>query len=266
MKIYASRRDDLIAERDAYDAETAKYQNRIDEGEKRWKQDTRAIENSVKEEVEHAIGETSLELEVYASAGWDIGYEVRVRANEHRKFEDGVALAWNYEAKIDRQGNLVKDSGSWSGLKVVTPEQIADLEESVRVMKVLNGLDWEHILMRANPQYSAYVSKEDSEALRNRKNNRRDYDKEIFEEDLKEAIQSGAWIKMEGRPETEYYRGSRRGEYWCKISSMTDKQVKCIITQNLEHYQNNPNYYYEERMSKAKLYPQIVKPLETITI
>ncbi len=266
MKIYASRRDDLIAERDAYDAETAKYQSKVDEGEERWHQDTRAIEESVKAEVERAIGETSLEIEVFARAGWEVGYEVTVRANESRKFDEGTALAWNWEAKIDREGNLVKDSGSWSGLKVVTPEQIADLEESVRVMKVLNSLDWEHILKRANPKYSDYVSREDQAAVRDRTKNRRDYDREIFEEDLKEAIQSGAWIKMKGRPETEYYRGSLRGDFWCKISSMSEKQVKCIITSSLDNYKANPNYYSEERISKAKLYPQIVKPVETTTI
>lgn len=266
MKIYASRRDDLIAERDAYDAETAKYQSRVDEGKRRWRQDTRAIEQSVKTEVERAIGETSLEIEVFARAGWETGYEVTVRANESRKFDEGAALAWNWEAKIDREGNIVKDSGSWSGLKVVTPEQIADLEESVRVMKILNGLDWEHILKRANPNYSDYVSQEDQAAVRDRNKNRRDYDREIFEEDLKEAIQSGAWIKMKGRPDTEYYHGSRGGDFWCKISGMSDKQVRCIITNNLETYQKNSNYYSEERISKAKLYPYIVKPIETTTI
>lgn len=266
MKIYASRRDDLIAERDAYDAETAKYQSKVDEGERRWRQDTRAIEESVKAEVERAIGETSLEIEVFARAGWEVGYEVTVRANENRKFDEGAALAWNWEAKLDREGNLVKDSGSWSGLKVVTPEQIADLEESVRVMKVLNSLDWEHILKRANPNYSDYVSQEAQAAVRDRRHNRRDYDREIFEEDIKDAIQSGAWIKLKGRPETEYYRGSSRGDFWCKINGMSDKQVRCIIANNLEAYQNNPNYYNEERISKAKLYPYIVNPIETTTI
>lgn len=263
MKIYASRRDDLIAERDAYDAETAQYENRIHEGEKRWRRDTNAIADSIKQEVIEAIGDTSLQLNVNVRMGWRSGYEVNVEANEHNKFDDNVALAWHWNASIEDDGTLKKDSGSWSGLKAVTSEQLADLEESVRVMKILNGMDWEHILKRAIPDSSQYVSQEDRQIARERSANRRDFDREIFEEDLKEAIAAGAWIKMEGRPETSYYRGTPRGEFWCKINGMTDKQVKCIITRKIEYYNANPNYYAEERIAKQNLYKYIVKPVET---
>ncbi len=258
MKIYAARRDELIAERDAYDAETQQYQNRVDEGERRWRRDTNAIADAIKEEVIEAIGDTSLQLDVYVHMGWNHGYEVNVKANEHNKFEDNVALSWSWDASIDTDGSLKKDSGSWSGLKAITSEQIADLEESVRVMKILNSMDWERILKRAVPSTSDYISDEDRQSIRDRKNNRRDFDTEIFEAELEDAIAAGEWIKMNGRPGTDYYRESRRGDYYVKIDKMTGRFVNCHIINA-----SNPNYQTDERIAKAKIYPYIIKPIET---
>ena len=133
-------------------------------------------------------------------------------------------------------------------------------------MKILNNMDWDKILRRANPNYSDYVSQEDRDVARDRKNNRRDFDKEIFEEDLKEAVAAGDWIKLNGRPETSYKHGSSRGDFWCKILSMSDKQVRCMIDSAPERdkatIEEHPEWY-EERMSKANLYKYIVKPIET---
>jgi hypothetical protein len=230
VKIYSSRRDDLIAERDAYDAETAKYENLVDEGEQNWHQAGKAVEDSIANQVLNIISPTSLEIEVYPRSSWsDKGYEVNIRANEHEKFNDNRALSWSMDIKLDSEGNVVKESSAWSGLSATTPEQLDDLKESVRVIELLNNVDWKPILNVATPKYSDYVDSDAREELQNRKANRPDYKAMLLVEDINDAIESGQWIEMKGRPETAYMRGSKSGDFYGRVLKQSDKFVTVVI-------------------------------------
>lgn len=270
MKITCSRRDDLMRARYDYDEMTRKYESKVGEGEKaaRFAKDEVAahIENAVRS----ALGPSDMDLRINVDTDWNYvsgrenyTWRVSIEAHENdKRSNDATALAWNWSAKLDIDGNVMKESGSWSGLQAVTPEQIDDLQESVRILRQLNDMDWASILNQAIPSYNDYIDKEASSKLRDLKSNRPDFDRQILEADVEDAIESGAWIKLQGRPGTDYYREASRGDYWCKIDSMTPKFVKCHITREYEDGISD-RLASDERIGKDKLFSHIVKPVET---
>lgn len=265
MKIYSSRRDDLIAERDAYDAETQKYEDIVEKGYDDWRNARYDQGDAIAEEIRQAIGPTSLNLQFNVDGYRDEGWNVRISSDEPNKFDKNVALSWDWDAKLDSGGNVVKESGSWSGLSATTPEQIASLEESVRVIKILNALDWNDICHRPVPDAKDYVDQEAQKIGRDRRSSRKDYNKLINDAAFQDALEDGLWIKLDDRPETDYYRGNR-GTYWCKVLKLTDKFVTCYIVRELPDGQVDLNRVqggYEERISKEKLFRHIAQPFET---
>lgn len=224
-KIVATKRSDLIKQRDEYDAETRKYSDRIEEGHSNWSAKLKEQADEMERKISNLIGNTSLALEITADpwANYDRGWGVRVRANERTMFDDKVALAWNWEAKIDRNGNVIKDSGSWSGLKAITPDQISDLEESVRVLKVLNNIDWSDVLNSPKSKPSDFVSQEDSEMERSRRKNRPNFEADIETATIEDAIASGD-IAFELEQDSYY-----RGHVGIIPTGVTDKFIKGYI-------------------------------------
>ena len=267
MKITCSRRDDLMRARYDYDTLTEQYQKKVDEGEKQTRRARDEVAAYIEDEVRSQIGSTLLNLVIDVRADWDyaMGHEFTTwRVNIEVPHGNNAALGWNWAAKLDGEGNVIKESGSWSGLQAVTPEQIDELEESVRVLKFLNNMDWRSILDKAIPSYDDYLDKEAQAQLYDRKKNRPDFDKQILEADIEDAIAAGEWIKMNGRPETDYYRGQSRGDFWCKIDSMTDKFAKCHIAREYNDGVD-ADHATDERIAKTKLYSFFKKPLETAT-
>lgn len=268
MKITASKRDDLMRARYDYDSLTQKYEDVVDEGQRKGRRAKDQVAAGIEDVVRTTLGPTSIDLDFDVREDWDYNngkeyksWKVSVQAHEHDKHtNDASALAWNWSAKLGSDGQVIKDSGSWSGLQAITPAQIADLEESVRILKLLNNMDWSAVLSQAIPSYNDYIDKEASDVLRDRKKNRPNFDAQIFEAELEDAIADGAWIKMNGRPGTDYYREASRGDYFVKIDSMTDKFVKCHITRD----PGNDSYQTDERIGKAKLFSYIKKPIETV--
>lgn len=269
MKITATRKEDLIRQRDEYDAESKRLKDAEEAQEKKWHQDQRIAGDGIKEDVLRAIGADRSPLEIYIQVDpyghyMNGGWSVRVRVNEGRKFDEGTALSWDWEASLNEDGSVHKESGSWSGLKAVTSEQIADLEESVRIMKILNNIDWGVVLSRSNPKYEDYIDEENSNALRDRKNNRPDFESQLFTADLEDAIESGAWVKMKGRPETDSYRGSSYGDYWVKIDKLTPKFAYVHIAYDASLARDVNYKGSDERISIEKLKRHIVQPIETM--
>ena len=153
MKITATRYDDIIRQRDEYDARIKEIDDRRESRFEQRSQDVHAAKKELEQKLSEKIGPTSLNLVIRVNEDYTWGrgserrfWEVRITANDSNKFDENVALAWNMDIKLNQNGDIVKDSSSWSGLKAVTPAQIADLEESVRIIKLLNSLDWNEIV------------------------------------------------------------------------------------------------------------------------
>ena len=64
---------------------------------------------------------------------------------------------------IIKEGNVLKESGSWSGLKACTEEQLASLQQSVDALVTLNGVDWAMLLDKAMPDADEYFTRDPNE-------------------------------------------------------------------------------------------------------
>ena len=221
-RINEDRRAEIQAARDAWEAEYNKKSTEYDNQKKQWYMALRYISKYVEDYVLDAIGDTTLNLDVRVEPlGGKFGsesYEVKISSDDSNKFDDNVALSWNYDVYLDKEGNPKKESGSWSGLKATTPEQIGSLEETLRVLKKINNIDWTYILSDANkrrPNWDNYIDvKVPSRA-----------DRPKFEQELKIAqIEDimGKPILIKG--ESTY----DRGDSWYLVKGATPKQYKII--------------------------------------
>lgn len=237
MKITATKKDDILRRREEYDAESKIFEDRLNESEDKYRTARADAQRNIEKTVSDLIGPTTLSLTIDVTEGWfgNSGWEVRVKANDHVKFDENVALAWDWDVKLDKDGNIAKDSGSWSGLKVVTPEQVADLEESVRVIKILNNIDWTDIVNAPTVHYSDYIDQEASDALRDRKQNRPQFEDELKTAALEDLIGGNTAIKL---GQDQYYRGS----VYILPTGLTDKFIKGYIF---------PGYYSDNYSADA---------------
>ncbi len=264
MKITATRYEDLQKAKSEYDAETKKMTDVIDEQERTFRRAQNEAKQNIERQIADLIGPSSLKLEItadpwgrYGSDSWAIS----VRANEHNKFDDNVALAWNWDVYTNEKGEVLKDSGSWSGLKVTTPEQIADLEESVRVMKLLNNMDWNTIINSPRPEYNEFVDHDLSTQIRDRKNQRPAFEKDMLDARLEDLIGKNVLIQLKG---DEYYRGN----VGILLTGMSDKFLKGYIVpwsmaKDSTTVDEIKKYAYEpRRTSKDKILKQDGMPIE----
>lgn len=223
-KISEDRRSDIIAARDAWQADYDMQKQIHDNQVKQYNLAHAYICDYLEKYVKNAIGETSLQLRInvdsYGGSRIDgPSYAVRIDSDDFNKFDEDVALSWNWNVTLDKEGNPVKDSGSWSGLKATTPDQLDSLTETLRVLKLLNGIDWAAILGDANrrrPEWSNYVNTTSPNYS----------DRPNFENQLKVALIDdimGKPILVQGAG--NHYKGN---DIWYLVVGETPKQYKIV--------------------------------------
>lgn len=217
------RRSDIIAARDAwqkeYDAAQATYDSQYNEYEM-----ARAdSEMFLEEKVKTIVGRTFLNLDVSATAyGGRYGaktYEVHIENREG-------ALRWDWRVRLDVDGNVDKDSGSWSGLQAISDEDMDQLEESVRILRKLNNTDWKPILDRMEdirPKYNDYITAQDP-----RRMEKPNFGSQLKQASIEDAIGQKVLIRGTGN-ET----GGREGSYYI-IHKQTPKQTS--VTEISKYY------------------------------
>lgn len=224
MNIRASRIDDLRRAREEYDLGYKGLADEAAANDQRYRNAVASAEKSLENQVSDLIGPTNLELRIRAEEAWVSrgGWSVRVNANDDKKFDTSTALAWDWSATIDSDGNVVKDSGSWSGLKAVTPEQLDDLEESVRVLRILNNIDWDTVLHIANINYDDYYDKDLSKRMKDMKNARPNFEDDMLQAQLEDLVNQDIAVKLSS--DSDY-----RGEAGILITSISPKSVTGYI-------------------------------------
>ena len=162
------------------------------------------------------------------------------------------SLVWNYYVSLDRNGNIKKESGSWSGLNAVTKEQLDDLEKSIEILKKLNIIDWESIVKTDVPSVKDYVT---TKTLPEK-----DFTFEQFNADLEDFVGQDV-IFISKYLKSENFYGSKYGYI---IKRLTNKRVEYVpIYDPIVRLKNNKDYTnyikeqsqegYTETMSKEKL-------------
>ena len=241
-----ARRDDILRRKQAY--EDAK--NQQDTEFSQYNQANRDIMQNLNDLIRSKIGETSLNLSIGTNRSWRSGIEVHINngSNPH----DEQALNWDWRATMTDEGDIKKESGSWSGLSATTPEQIANLKESVRVIEILNNLDWNELLTVEFPNFDDYVKTEVPE--------RENFEEQLLEADVEDAAEQGLLIKGHG-----YKWYVPRATVFYNVLNMTDKSFR--VQEIHEDYLSDESRWGDPYIiRKDKFFEVIDNPIKTAEV
>lgn len=202
MKIYAGRREDILKQKEEYEADKSARQAKYDKQYSEYRNAKRGFFEGIEDIVRSSIGPTSLNLRIDVDHAYGEGLRVTI-SDEDDKFNEDKALAWNYRANVDKDGNVQRETSSWSGLHAVTSAALDNLKEIVRVLDKIKDIDWENILKQVGPRYDDYVTESNPQYDRNAP----DFDSQLRELDIEDAI--GKDVAIRGISGSgKYYRSN----------------------------------------------------------
>lgn len=222
--VAARNRDEIIRRRDEYQSDYEAKKKQHDEEYSNYQRAQHTVLAGVENIVRDMLKNVSakLNLEIYAEEDWNYtsdttGVKISVKSNEHDVHNKDKALSWNWSVKLNNDGDIVKDSGSWSGLNAVTEENLESLRLSVEALEILNHADWHTILKVELPKWEEYVK------TKVPTNKAAEFRQELEEADLEEAIENRSFIKGLKNSGRMY-----RGDVYYLILSQSPKQYKVV--------------------------------------
>lgn len=224
-KLYEDRRDDIIKARDEWEADYNRKKQVRDNQEQNYHMAQMYVEKYLEDQVLKAIGNTSLNITIRIDSYYGEGYRVHIYSDDYNKFDENVALSWDWKVALDSNGTIVRESNSYSGLKATTVEQLDSLEETLRVLKLLNNLDWKGILEDANkrrPNYRDYI-----DVSTPSRGDRPNFENQLKDEAVSNVI--GKDVLVKGKTD-----GNWPKDTWFCIVGQTDKQYKVFEFSNYE--------------------------------
>lgn len=218
MKITCSRRDDVLRDQAADKA----FRDRKDSEWSNFSKAQQDVFSGLSRLISSEIGNTPLDLQIDVSQGYGSNINVRV-SDENHLHDDNKSLSWKWEVSLDRDGNIKRDSSSWSGLKATTPEHLEDLRNILDVLTVLNNIDWNQMLNVKLPNVSDYVSEEVNPYAG------RNFKQELLMADIEDAIGADVYLVGSGN---KYYRPRATCGYKIISQSPTQYTVEEVLFQD----------------------------------
>lgn len=245
MKILAVNRDEILKRKKEYEENEARY----DAEYARYAENMDSFYAGIESSIRDAIGPTSISLSIGVNTRHG---KIAVTVDNGFTPNPDSALTWNWNVQLSDEGEVIKETGSWSGMSATTPENIADLKESVRILEILNNLDWKKLLSQTPPKYDDYVKTSPRV--------RPDFERELLEADIEDAVQDGKLIKGWSY---KYYRSNVSVYY--RIIKETPKSYE--VQEIYEGYLSEPDRWPDPyRIQKDKFVEVINIPLETIEV
>lgn len=248
------RRREIDQQAQKYNAERNAKKNEYDVQMGNYRRVVMDIEDNVRSNLEQVLPYSDLiDIKVSRDYNWSSGAPyLSVKISYDLNKTKNQSLAWSYSVGLDLDGNVKKESNSWSGLNAVTQEQLDDLEKSIEILKKLNIIDWESILKTDVPSVKDYVT---TKTLPEK-----DFTFEQFNADLEDFVGQDV-IFISKYLNSENFYGSRYGYI---IKRLTNKRVEYVpIYDPIVKLKNNKDYTnyikeqsqegYTETMSKEKL-------------
>lgn len=184
--------DEIRADKQAWLDKQARNKAKKDAASKSYNKARYDVLNPIKEYIEQELsGFDKLQFNVDVYEWYGSGIEVRINCNENNKFQDSVALAWNYQAVLTEEGEVKKETGSWSGLKACTVEQIESLKQTVAALEKLNSMDWGQILKITLPDFKQFIPQDLEDETKEY-----DYDVELVVQQVRELVGQGKAIRI----------------------------------------------------------------------
>ena len=248
------RRREIDQQAQKYNAERDIKKNEYDAQMGNYRRVVQNIEDNVRSNLEQVLPYSDLiDIRVSRDYDWGSGAPyLSVKISYDLNKTKNQSLAWSYSVGLDRDGNIKKESNSWSGLNAVTQEQLDDLEKSIEILKKLNIINWESILKTDVPSVRDYVT---TKTLPEK-----DFTFEQFNADLEDFVGQDV-IFISKYLNSENFYGSRYGYI---IKRLTNKRVEYVpIYDPIVKLKNNKDYTnyikeqsqegYTETTSKEKL-------------
>lgn len=230
------RRSDIIAARDAWDAEYNRVKSQFDSEVAAWSDAKDEISLFVADQVKAALGRAGKDLQV--DADFSFGKLAHVKVGNGTFVNHDFPLTWSFDVALDKEGNIKKETGSWSGLNATTLEDVKKLRDIVDVLETLNNMDWYTILSNMTekyPEWGEYVKTKTID-----RGTRPNFEADIRTLDIEDAI--GQEVLIKGRALRYDTRFNRDGSYYI-IHKKTPKQVsvtECSVGSVNRYKENNP--------------------------
>ena len=247
MKILAKKRDDILRDKAAYEADKAKRHAEYNKQKEAYAEARYQVMSDIKSAVESELGNHVDEVRIDIQV-WD---NIEVKVDNGNDPFGPSALSWNWSVKLDRDGNVVKDSSSWSGLSVVTLEQIQDLRNTADILEVLNNIDWKTLLNTKVPDYKDYITMKDPSFEKPERN----YDAELEAADIEDIVGDENAAVFVGTALPVYFQGSE----YVVLTKETPKRFNVVVfpESRLDRWKNGENVGYEAVISKDKFYQHV---------
>lgn len=247
MKILAKKRDDILRDKAAYEADKAKRHAEYNKQQEAYAEARYRVMSDIKSAIESELGNHVDEVRI----------DIQVWNNIEVKVDNGdnpfgpSALSWNWGVKLDRDGNVVKDSGSWSGLSAVTLEQIQDLRNTADILEVLNNIDWKTLLNTKVPDYKDYITMKDPSFEEPERN----YDAELKAADIEDIVGDENAAVFVGGAMSEYFRGNS----YVSILRETPKRFNVYVfsEHDIDRWKSREDVGYDAVIAKDKFYKYV---------
>ena len=267
--VEAGRREDIIKQRDEWDAAHDQAEAQHKEEGRRFREAQVAVTAPIQQELEQSMAKFDrLHTRVTVDTNWG-GFrrrdtiQVRVEVNEREKFQNSVSLAWSMDIRVNPEdGSIVRETSSWSGLKATTADQLEDLRQTLGALEYLNSIDWATLLNRTLPNYEDYY-KTDVPSMRDRPN----FEQQLMEVELEELVGADKAVKVENWESSGY-----RGQYvWVQLVTESPAQYTGRLYSDVGEssvrawlQRAKENNYATQRIRKTSIKP--VTPLEVIEL
>ena len=228
--IRENRRDDIIKNRDEWEKQfnldVTNYNNQ-------WN-DYNDAEYEICERVKDIIlkrlgGLRDDRLKIDVSLTSHFG-NTNVRFRFGAPFDKVTSLCCDATISIDKDGQVKKETGSYSCLEAYTPELIKDLKKSTNIIECIMDMDWETILGNAQkdkPKYDDYVK-----TTAPSRKDRPDFETQLIKASIEDIIGTTTLISCSVPPSSNYRAGT-----WgvCQIVGETPQtyRVRFITNYNL---------------------------------
>lgn len=257
--INCSRVDDLRREAETYNAKRSEAEKMRNSEILEYREAVSLLTKSIEKAILANLASCNTQdVNININPGLGDGFEIIIN-NGDNPHNESQGLSWNWNVSVDYDGNIRKDSGSWSGLKAITKDQINDLRNTVEILSILNDINWKDVfdVIRENyPEYKDYIKTEVPKM--------RNFDKEIEEAEIAECV-GDMKVAIEGKKGASKYFSTIRPFYYI-IEKETPSQFRVQEVAFNDQDMTEAEFAVAYNIKKDKFYSCIKRPLNIIEI
>lgn len=270
----ASRRDEILQRKANYEQRKANNEAIRREQYNNYSKAESEVFAEVEDIIRQELGDNIGELNIRINSKFDTCLEVQIgNGNGGPRRGENASLTWSWTAYLDKNGQIKKESSSWSGLEATTLAQIEDLKQCVQQLEIINNMDWVQILDVSLPNWEDYITDEGIEDL----GPEIDFNRELMEADIEEAIGQNILVKShEGRAwkNDVYFRINRDSGSQYAITEVPAVYVDQLQSGENITYGNTSissiselidTIGHDARIRKVNFMDMIYKPVQTLT-